>query len=134
MSIPALWVRNDAAPTTLELAPAYDMVPTGSGATAHEFLIAEDSPEPTLANAMGVCAQFDLSPQRAALQVAEIIGIVNSWQPHFRACGVSERDIAELALVIDRDDLLNERVNFDAGHYTGTPTTKRSRRGRKPFA
>ena len=130
----ALMMRNDAAPTTLELTPAYDMVPTGSGATAHEFLIAEDSPEPTLANAMGVCAQFDLSPQRAALEVVAIIGIVNSWQSHFRACGVSERDIAELALVIDREDLLNERVNFDAGHYTGTPTTKRARRGRKPFA
>ena len=128
----ALIFRNTsstAKTTVLELSSAYDIGPTGSGATRHQFLIGEDSAEPSLHEAMGVCAQFDLAPQQAAQEVARLIGVVNTWQNHYRHCGVLQRDLDELKPVIDRDDLLAQRANFKLGDYPDTtnPRAKKSR-------
>jgi len=115
--------------TVLELSSAYDMVPTGSGATRHQFLIGEDTAEPSLHEAMGVCTQFDLAPRQAALEVAKVIDVVSTWQEHYQCCGVLQRDIAELKPLIDRDDLLAQRANFNPGDYphTWARRTKKSR-------
>ena len=122
--------------TVLELSSAYDIVPTGSGATRHQFLIGENTAAPSLHAAMGVCAQFDLAPHQAAQEVARLIDVVVTWQDHYRQCGVTQRDIDELKPVIDRDDLLAQRASFSAASYSGAPTSraKRSRGRGGPFA
>ena len=119
----------------LELSRAYDIVPTGSGATRHQFLIGEDTAEPSLHEAMGVCAQFDLAPQQAAQEVVKLIGVVGTWQDHCRQCGVTQRDIDELKPVVDRDDLLAQRVSFNPTHYPDAPPqrSQKSRAKRGPF-
>ena len=38
-----------------------------------------------------------------------VIDVVNTWQAHFEAVGVSKSDIASLALRIDGDFLLSQR-------------------------
>lgn len=119
----------------LELSPAYDIVPTGSGATQHEFLIGENSSEPSLREAMSVCSQFGFTPAAATRTVVKIIRVIGTWKIHFRACGVSKHDIAELESVIDREDLLEQRMNFNSITFesTGTPGSGKQGRFRNPF-
>ena len=116
----------------LELSPAYDIVPTGSGATDHEFLIGENSSEPSLREAMSVCGQFGLTPSAAALAVAKTIRVVNAWKTHFRACGVTRRDIAELEPIIDRDDLKQQRTGFDPDEHKSAKA-RPAAKARNPF-
>lgn len=101
----------------LELSPAYDIVPTGSGALEHQFMISEISREPSLSEAMTVADAFDLSPLEAANVVLKIIAAVNHWQAHFRSVGVTETDISELAAFIDAPDLLAQRQSFSVDPY-----------------
>ena len=116
----------------LELSPAYDIVPAGSGATDHEFLIGETSSAPSLREAMSVCSQFGLAPAVAARAVVKIIRITGTWKTHFRACGASKNDIAELASVIDREDLLEQRTNFRPGKFENS-MARISTKPRNPF-
>lgn len=118
----------------LELSPAYDVVPTGSGAVEHQFLVSETSREPSLAEAMGGAESFNLSPMEAADTVASIIAVVNGWQAHFRALGVTESDIVEVAALIDAPDLLAQRQAFNPGAYaSGGKSRRKPAGGAKAF-
>lgn len=112
----------------LELSPGYDIVPTGSGALEHQFMISDTSREPSLSEAMTVVDDFDLSPLDAANAVLKIIAVVNDWQSHFRSLGVTEPDITEIAALVDAPDLLAQRRSFSADSYAqaGKPRRKRS--------
>ena len=121
----AFLVRRNA----LQLSPAYDVVTSGNGAVVHELLISEDSSEPLLANAMQVCAQFQLTPPEARREIRQIIKTVERWKAHFQASGVSAKDIKALAEFIDSDALLHERNNFGK---TKLPAPSAKRKG--PFS
>ena len=112
----------------LELSPGYDIVPTGSGALEHQFMISDTSREPSLSEAMTVVDNFDLSPLEAANAVLKIIAVVNAWQSHFRSVGVTEPDITEIAALVDAPDLLAQRQTFSVEAYAqkGKPRRKRS--------
>ena len=112
----------------LELSPGYDIVPTGSGALEHQFMISDISREPSLSEAMTVADDFDLSPLDAAHAVLKIIAVVNDWQSHFRSLGVTEPDITEIAAFVDAPDLLAQRQSFGVDAYAkgGKPRRKRS--------
>ena len=112
----------------LELAPAYDLVPTGSGATDHQLLIGEDSREANLNNALGVCAQFAHTEQTAFDEIVGVIGVVDGWKAHFKQWGVSDNDIDQLESVIDQDALKLQRREFGKGIVNAPP-----RRKNKPF-
>ena len=43
-------------------------------------------------------------------EVRRVIGLVKTWQAHFKAVGVSCSDIANLAQSIDGEFLLSQRV------------------------
>ena len=101
----------------LELSPAYDVVPTGSGALEHQFMVSEISREPSLVEAMSGAESFNLSISDAAHEVARIISVVNGWQVHFRALGVTESDIVEVASLVDAPGLLAQRQSFDVREY-----------------
>ena len=126
----AFLVSTNGSGTTLTLSPAFDIVTSGNGAFAHEFLIGEDSPEPLLAKAMDVCAQFDLMPQAARHEIQAVIHVVNGWRDHFRGHGITERDFEELANFIDDTDLLEQRKNFAAAPLARVKAQKRQ----GPFA
>ncbi len=65
----------------------------------------------TLANALSEAAQFGLTPMQARQAVQDVAAVVNRWQDHFAACGVSRSDIDRLAWQIDRTFLREQREN-----------------------
>ena len=115
----ALLCHTSGRTMKLELSPAYDVVPTGSGALGHQFMVSETSREPSLAEAMTGAESFNLSPVDAANEIAKTIDVVNGWQVHFRALGVTESDITEVAALVDAPDLLAQRQSFSADAYVG---------------
>lgn len=112
------------------LSPAYDMLPSNSGQGFQEFTCGTQGRDSTLANAMSMPTAFGLTPAEAAGEVTRVIGVVDGWQGHFRECGVTEADIAQLAERIDGDELLPQRRGFDAAAHSAAPA-RRPRRG--PF-
>lgn len=118
---------------TLELSPAYDIVPTGSGAYEHQFMISDTSREPSLAQAMSAAMHFELAPLAAATEIIRIIDVVNSWQTHFRALGVTARDIHQIAEFIDAPDLLEQRRAFRPESYTDVKARRKPPSGAKAF-
>ena len=121
----ALLVVNPTANGRLRLAPAYDVIPTNSGQGYQEFICGAYGHESTLANAMSQCDAFGLQPAQAAVQVVQIIGVVNNWRAHFEAIGVSSSDLESLAEHLDGDELLSQRQTFDASQYQGAPPKRR---------
>ena len=126
----ALLVVNPSANGRLRLAPAYDVLPTNSGQGFQEFICGDDGHDATLANAMSQCEAFGLARPDAATEVMGVIGVVNTWQAHFKQFGVSARDIQSLAERIDGEELLGQRRAFDPNPYTVRPAR---RRGTSPF-
>jgi serine/threonine-protein kinase HipA len=112
------------------LAPAYDILPTNSGAGYQEFIVGTDQRDSTLPNAMSQCVLFGYTPPQAAADVVRVIKSVDGWKQHFAACGVTNSDLASLAERIDGDPLLSQRRGFDPADYT----TGRTPRRRSPFA
>jgi len=121
----SLLVANPFGNGRLQLAPAYDVLPTNSGQGYQEFVCGADGREATLENAMSQCDAFGLLPAVAAAEVAAVIDIVNTWQEHFAHAGVSERDIESLAERIDGDDLLNQRSGFDQARFQLAPARRK---------
>ncbi|WP_213958083.1 HipA domain-containing protein [Variovorax sp. dw_954] len=122
----SLLVANPFENGRLKLAPAYDVLPTNSGQGFQEFICGAYGRDSTLENAMSQCDAFGLLPAEAALEVAAVIEIVNGWQTHFAAAGVTRRDIASLAERIDGDDLQIQRTAFDPNSFK-TARTKSKR-------
>jgi serine/threonine-protein kinase HipA len=102
-----------------ELAPAYDVLPTGSGQGYQEFICGTDGHDSTLANAMSQSGLFGMTRAQAAAEVARVIEVVNGWREHFSAVGVSQRDIESLARQIDGDELRAQREAFSPADYAG---------------
>jgi serine/threonine-protein kinase HipA len=121
----SLLVVNPSANGRLRLAPAYDVLPTNSGQGYQEFICGADGQESTLANAMSQCDAFGLQPAQAAAQVAQVIGVVNTWRAHFESIGVSKSDLDSLAERLDGDELLSQRQLFDARQYHGALPKRR---------
>jgi serine/threonine-protein kinase HipA len=93
----------------LKLAPAYDLLPTNSGQGFQEFGCGVHGKDSTLVNAMSEFEAFGLSLAEAEREVLKVVKVVNTWQQHFAAVGVSEEDIESLALRIDGEGLLGQR-------------------------
>ena len=121
----ALLVVDPTAHGRLRLAPAYDVLPTNSGQGYQEFICGVDGQASTLVNAMSQCEAFGLQPAQAATQVAQVIGVVNTWRAHFESVGVSQSDLSSLAEQLDGEDLLSQRQAFDAGDYQNALTKRK---------
>lgn len=117
----------------MTLSKAYDIVPTGSGATEHQFFISETRREPNLDEAMSVCGVFNLTPPEAAADVAEIIAKVNGWKSFFAGLGVTARDFEELEPLIDSEGLLAQRMGFDSTQYDKAKPARKKRVGARVF-
>jgi serine/threonine-protein kinase HipA len=113
------------------LAPAYDVLPTNSGQGYQEFIVGTAQRDSTLSNAMSQCELFGYTPAQAAAEVVRVVKVVDRWQEHFAACGVTNADLDSLAERIDGDPLLAQRQTFDPADYAA-PT--RPPRRPSPFA
>ena len=110
----------------MRLAPAYDVLPTNSGQGHQEFGVGLEGHDSTLANAMSQCQLFGLSGSEAAAEVLRVIAVVDRWQPHFKACGVTDADIDSLAQRIDGAVLRSQRRGFHADdNWAAVPATRR---------
>jgi serine/threonine-protein kinase HipA len=108
----ALLVTEPLRQGRLRLAPAFDVLPTNSGQGHQEFIVGLEGQDSTLANAMSQCALFGLTKPAATAEVRRVIAVVDGWQAHFKACGVSNSDLASLAERIDGRELLAMRQSF----------------------
>jgi len=113
----ALLVTAPGANGRYELAPAYDVLPTGSGQGYQDFVCGAYGHDSTLANAMSQSGLFGLTPAEAAAEVVRVIDVVSGWREHFQAEGVSQRDIESLAQQIDGDELRAQRESFSPADY-----------------
>jgi serine/threonine-protein kinase HipA len=94
------------------LSPAYDVLPSGQALGFQQMRVGEEEADSTLTNALSMAPLFALKKSAAIEQVREVVGVVNDWQKHYAACGVTRGDIELYAEQIDRPFLLEQRQEF----------------------
>lgn len=94
------------------LSPAYDVLPSGQALGFQQMRVGEEEADSTLANALSMAPMFALKKNAAIQQVRAVVAVVNGWQKHYQACGVTRGDIALYAEQIDRPFLLEQRQEF----------------------
>ncbi len=110
----------------LRLAPAFDVLPSGSGLGYQQMRVGNDGADSTLSNALSEARLFGLSARDGRAEVAQVARACTDWTKHFKAAGVSSNDIEYLAQFIDRDFLRKQRNEF-AVTSSRTPAPKSGR-------
>jgi serine/threonine-protein kinase HipA len=95
-----------------ELAPAYDVLPSGQALGFQQMRVGELEADSTLANALSMAQLFELGEKQAVAQVRRVARVVAGWRQHFAGCGVTRRDLDLLAEQIDRPFLADQRSEF----------------------
>ena len=91
------------------LAPAYDVLPSGQALGYQQFRVGAQGLDASMVNALSESTAFGLRRPQAEALAREVAQVVEGWQAHFKACGVSPGDRDRLAGMIDRPFLLGER-------------------------
>lgn len=91
------------------LAPAYDVLPAGQALGYQQFRVGAQGLDASADNLLSEHTAFGLRRPQALALAREVAQVVDGWQAHFAACGVSTGDLARLAEQIDRPYLLGER-------------------------
>lgn len=99
---------NDAL--QYELAPAYDVLPSGQALGLQQMRVGTDEADSTLENARSMAASFGLKGKDAGREIGRVVAAVEGWKKHFKAAGVRARDIDSLAEQIDRPFLRGQRA------------------------
>jgi serine/threonine-protein kinase HipA len=92
-----------------ELAPAFDVLPSGQALGFQQMRVGEQAADSTLANALSMSSLFALKGDEAARAVRAVAQVVSGWKQHFAACGVAPADIELYAEQIDRPFLREQR-------------------------
>jgi serine/threonine-protein kinase HipA len=92
-----------------ELAPAFDVLPSGQALGFQQMRVGEQAADSTLANALSMSALFALKADEAASEARAVAQVVSGWKEHFASCGVTRADIGLYAEQIDRPFLLEQR-------------------------
>jgi len=95
-----------------ELAPAYDVLPSGQALGFQQMRVGELEADSTLANALSMAQLFELNEKQAVAQVRRVARVVADWKQHFAGCGVTRRDVELLAEQIDRPFLADQRREY----------------------
>jgi len=106
----ALLVTDEA---TYELAPAYDVLPSGQGLGYQQLRVGVDAGDSTLDNALSMSAQFGLKRPAAQQELRSVVAVVARWREHFASLGVSASDIELLGEHIDRPFLREQREAYE---------------------
>ena len=92
-----------------ELAPAFDVLPSGQALGFQQMRVGEQAADSTLVNALSMSALFGLKSDEAAREVRVVAQAVSGWRAHFAACEVTPGDIELYAQQIDRPFLREQR-------------------------
>jgi len=92
-----------------ELAPAFDVLPSGQALGFQQMRVGEQAGDSTLANALSMSALFGLKKDEAVSEVRTVAAVVSGWKEHFAGCGVTPQDIDYYAAQIDRPFLREQR-------------------------
>ena len=103
-------LMRDENTNQLELAPAFDVLPSGQALGYQQMRVGQNDADATIDNALSMCAQFGLKRDAAVAQAREVASIVRRWTTHFANEGVSARDLEYHAAQIDRPFLREQRT------------------------
>ncbi len=92
-----------------ELAPAFDVLPSGQALGFQQMRVGEQAADSTLANALSMSALFALKADEAVKEAGAVAQVVSGWKEHFAACAVTPADIDLYAEQIDRPFLRQQR-------------------------
>ncbi len=95
-----------------ELAPAYDVLPSGQALGFQQMRVGELEADSTLANAFSMAQLFGLSREEAVAEARRVARVVAEWREHFAGCGVRPRDVELLGEQIDRSFLKDQRDEY----------------------
>ena len=95
-----------------ELSPAYDVLPSGQALGFQQMRVGEQDADSTLDNALSMAPMCSLKRAEAAREVRAVVRVVDTWQAHFKACGVTRGDIDSYTEQLDRAFLLDQRAQF----------------------
>ena len=93
-----------------ELAPAFDVLPSGQALGFQQMRVGEQAADSSLANALSMSTLFGLKGDEAAREAGAVAQVVSGWQEHFTACAVTPADIELYAQQIDRPFLREQRA------------------------
>jgi serine/threonine-protein kinase HipA len=96
-----------------ELAPAYDVLPTGQALGFQQMRVGDAEGDSTLANALSMMRLFELDEKEAVSELRRVARAVAGWREHFASCGVTPRDVDLLAEQIDRPFLADQRRDYE---------------------
>ncbi len=102
-------LARDARSGQLELAPAFDVLPSGQALGYQQMRVGNADADATIDNALSMCTQFGLKRDAALAQAREVARVVRRWTTHFANEGVSVRDLDHHAAQIDRPFLREQR-------------------------
>ena len=95
--------RNHAVLRTARgwrLTPAYDLVPVPLVSLERRDLamtVGAYGRTASIYNLLSQCDRFGLTSEAARKEIENIVAVVRTWRDHFRACGVSEKDVDYMA-------------------------------------
>lgn len=92
-----------------QLAPAFDVLPTGQSLGYQSLTVGERGAESSLDNALSMAKSFWFSRAAAEEEARTVARVVDGWREHFAGQGVSTNDIEALAAHIDRPYLRDQR-------------------------
>lgn len=95
-----------------ELAPAFDVLPTGQSLGYQAMIVGEQGAESTIDNALSMAKAFWLAPQAAVDEARKVARVVDAWQAHFAAVGLDAKSLEALSDHIDRPILLAQRQSL----------------------
>ena len=91
------------------LAPAFDVLPTCHSLGYQAMVVGVNGAESSIDNAVSMAKDYWLSPQAAVDEARAVARVVNTWQTHFAAEGLSSSVLEELSLHLERPFLLEQR-------------------------
>jgi serine/threonine-protein kinase HipA len=92
-----------------ELSPAFDVLPSGQALGFQQMRVGEQEADSTVANALSMSPMYGLAKSEAVKEAQAVAQVIDGWQQHFAACGVSGGDIDLYAQQIDRPFLRDQR-------------------------
>jgi serine/threonine-protein kinase HipA len=98
-----------------ELSPAFDVLPSGQALGFQQMRVGEQEADSTIANALSMSLMYGLAKNEAVKEAQAVARVVDEWQQHFVACGVTRGDINLYAEQIDRPFLRDQRSGLKGG-------------------
>ena len=98
-----------------ELSPAFDVLPSGQALGFQQMRVGEQDADSTVANALSMSPLYGLGKNEAIKEAQSVAQVIDGWQQHFMACGVTRGDIDLYAEQIDRPFLGDQRRELEGG-------------------